>query len=405
MRLSAGRSLTEKDHSRTVVVASRLFTPETAAAAFRMSALADALARSSAVDVLTSVAPGGAIAAVPSGVTVSRAPVLRDRSGAIRGVAQYLSFDIPLFFRLLFRRGGDVLVAEAPPTTGIVTLVVARLKRIPFAYYPGDVWTDAVIAMGASRFVTRAIRAIESRILRSADLVLAVSPEVSDRFVVLGSSADRVVVVGNGIDLAVFDPQCEPMPAERPYFVYTGTMSEWQRPELFIEALAMLDGEDDIEIRYFGQGSAEAAVREAAARLAPGRVQFHGLVPPSDAARWIRGAVASLVSIVPGIGYDFARPTKTYAAAAVGTPVLFAGPDTGADIVRVAALGEAVEFDPLAVSSAMSRLMAAARSGQSEAARTRRAAWAQETVSLRSVGRRAADAILALRNGRRETGR
>ena len=48
-------------------------------------------------------------------------------------------------------------------------------------------------------------------------------------------------------------------------------------------------------------------------------------MPPTEAAEWIRGAAAALVSIVPGIGYDFARPTKTYAAAACGAPTWLIG--------------------------------------------------------------------------------
>ena len=77
---------------------------------------------------------------------------------------------------------------------------------------------------------------------------------------------------------------------------------------------------------------------------------------PPEAA-WIRGATAALVSIAPGIGYDFARPTKTYAAAACGTPVLFAGAVTGGALVADAGLGEAAGFDPAAVAAAMTRLL------------------------------------------------
>src|SRR5690606_9186083 len=102
------------------------------------------------------------------------------------------------------------------------------------------------------------------------------------------------------------------------YFVYTGTMSEWQQPDVFIRALASIASEvPDVRLKFFGQGAVEHQLRELAEEILPGRVDFGGVVSPQISASWIRGAVASLVSIVPGIGYDFARPTKTYAAAAV----------------------------------------------------------------------------------------
>lgn len=395
------------DARARIVIASRLYEPEAGAAAFRIAAVARALGRGHDVTVLTTRPPSGSPDEPGTGpIRVSRAPVLRDRSGAIRGYLQYLSFDIPLFVRLLLRGRADVMVAEAPPTTGLVTLLAARLTRSRFVYYPGDVWTDGMIAMGASGLLVRIMRAVESLVVRRADLLIAVSPEIIGRFAALGARVERVAEVGNGIDVDVFGHGVEPMPAERPYFVYTGTMSEWQRPELFVEALALLGDEGrSVDLRFFGQGASEAAVRESAERLLPGRVMMTGWVPPAVAARWISGAVGALVSIVPGIGYDFARPTKTYAAAAAGTPVLFAGPETGAAVVRDAGLGETVPFDAVAVAQAMRRLLEADRAGETERLRARRSAWAADTVSLRAVGERAAAAVLgALRGPRRRGG-
>lgn len=379
-----------------MVIASRLYEPEPSAASFRMSALARALSDRGEVTVLTTRPPAGAHGAPDPRVRVRRAPVLRDRSGAIRGYVQYASFDAPLFFRLLLQRG-DVVVAEAPPTTGLVSLVAARLRRARFVYYPGDVWTDAVSAMGGAGWVVAVMRWIESRVVRGADAVLAVSPEVSERLQALGAPARLVHEIGNGVDTDLFTPDVAPPVTERPYFVYTGTMSEWQRPEIFVEALAALGARGEgVDLRFFGQGTAEHAVREAAARLLPGRAHFGGVVSPAESARWIRGAVAALVSIVPGVGYDFARPTKTYAAAAVGTPVLYAGASAGAEIVSSAALGAVADFDGAGIGARMAELLDAWRGGDSERERSRRVSWARANVSLAAVGGRAADVIATL---------
>jgi glycosyltransferase involved in cell wall biosynthesis len=377
-----------------LIIASRLFSPEASAAAFRMAAFADAAAERADVVVLTTKPPRGADGgATDDRITVSRAPVLRDRTGAIRGYVQYASFDGPLFFRLLGRRT-DVVVAEAPPTTGLVALVASRLKRARLVYYPGDVWTDGLIAMGAPGPVVALMRWMESLVVRRADLVLAISPEVADRIAALGAPAERIALVGNGVDTSVFRPDVPPRHADAPYFVYTGTMSEWQRPEVFVQALALLGDEaSDVEIRFFGQGASQDAVRRAAADV-PGRVHLGGVVPPAEAAEWIRGAVGALVSIVPDVGYDFARPTKTYAAAAVGTPVLYAGAPTGAEVVREGDLGEVADFTPRSIADAMRRLIGAWRSGATDSARPARAQWARDHVSLAAVGERAVDSAL-----------
>jgi len=378
------------------VIVSRLFPPEVSAGAFRLGALAGSLSHAGAdVRVLTTRPPSSAPrVADPPAVRVRRWPVLRDRGGNVRGYVQYLSFDIPLVARLLGTRF-DVVVAESPPTTGIVAAAVALIKRRPLVYYAADVWTDGVISMGAPRPVVSVIRGLERIVLRRARGILSVSDEVTSRLVLLGAEPQRITTIGNGIDTSVFTPETAAAVCDHPYFVYTGTMSEWQQPEVFVRAFATLaDEHPDLRLKFFGQGAVEAGLRELAGELVPGRVDFGGVVSPRESAAWIRGAVASLVSIVPGIGYDFARPTKTYAAAATGTPVLFAGPAVGGHLVVDAGLGEAVGFSVDEVAAGMRRLLAAQQSGESARLRAERAEWARRNLSLASVADRASEAVL-----------
>ncbi|UJP11484.1 glycosyltransferase family 4 protein [Microbacterium sp. KUDC0406] len=377
-----------------VLIASRLFPPEVSAGAFRLGALARALVRSGdAVRVLTTVPPAHAPGlADPVGVRVDRRAVLRDSGGNVRGYLQYASFDVPLAFRLI-RGRYDVAVAESPPTTALVVWAMSALKRRPVVYYAADVWTDGVISMGAAAPVVWAMRAMERFVLARSARIISVSSEVTERLEALGADPARIATVGNGIDTSVFSPEVPLPEAADDYFVYTGTMSEWQRPSVFIEALALIAEESDVKIRFFGQGSVEAELRELAERIVPGRVEFGGVVSPAESARWIRGAAGALVSIVPGIGYDFAKPTKTYAAAAVGTPVLFAGAAAGGDLVRQAGLGCAVEFRAEAVAEGMRQLLGERASGLSEQRRMERAEWARKSVSLDAVADRVAAVI------------
>lgn len=380
--------------SRDVVIASRLFPPEVSAAAFRLGALARTLAeQGSHVAVLTSRPPAHAPAVADApGVDVRRWPVLRDAGGNVRGYVQYMSFDLPLLARLLGRQF-DVAVAESPPTTGLAVTMIAALKRRPVVYYAADVWTDGVISMGAPRAVVSVMRWMERAVLGRAHSIISVSEEVTERLVLLGAERERIVTVGNGIDTDIFNPLVKPASTES-YFVYTGTMSEWQQPDVFIRAFGLIADEfPGLRLRFFGQGSVETELKTLAQQLVPDRVVFGGVVSPVESTSWIRGAVASLVSIVPGIGYDFAKPTKTYAAAATGTPVLFAGPAAGAELVRGAGLGRAVDFTPQHVARAMRELLGEAMDGTTERERLRRAGWAQQNVSLNAVAERVAEAV------------
>lgn len=380
--------------SPRVAIASRLFLPEVGAAAFRLNELASSLAATgSDVVVLTTRPPAGTEPAPRAErVVVNRAPALRDSSGNIRGYVQYLSFDIPLFFRLLFTRA-DVVVAEPPPTTGVVTAISSWIRRRPFVYYAADIWTDGLIALGSPAALVAIMRTVEGWVLRRAHTVLAVSDEVAEKVREFGVGADAVVTVGNGIDTAIFTPDGESERTEFPTFVYTGIMSEWQGPTVFVEALPLVRERFPLaSIQFFGHGSETTAIHDTAERLGLGAaVRLGGVIPPRDAAKWLRGAAAALASITPGLGYDFAKPTKIYAAAACGTPVVFAGSGVASRLVDDNALGASALPTPRAVADAM----IAVAETRSAADGAHLVEWVSQNASLSAAGGRAARSVLA----------
>jgi glycosyltransferase involved in cell wall biosynthesis len=378
-----------------VVLATRLFAPEVAAASLRLRWLAGGLADLGAtVEVVTTRPPQGSgpIRDDPRW-RVSRWPALRDRAGVVRGYVPYLSFDLPLLFRLLFRRPASVTLVEPPPTTGFVVRLVCALHRRPYAYYASDVLSDALASGGAPAPLVAALRRLESWVLRGAARVLAVSDGVAERVRALGVPESRITVVGNGIDTELFQPDGPVADVEGPYFVYAGTMSQWQGVEVFIRAFASLwPAHRDARLVFLGQGADEPHLRQLAEQLCPTGIDFRGVVPPEQAASWLRGARAGLVSITPGIGYDFAKPTKVYAATACGTPALFAGRGAGTELVEANGLGWSVDHDTEAVAKAMEEAL----SGPpwSPAERDRLVTWTREHASLAAVSRAAAAALL-----------
>ncbi len=376
-----------------VVVATRIFAPEPAAASLRLAALVDALAGAGhRVTVLTTTTPDDVAYVPPPGVRVERWPVLRDRDGYVRGYVQYLSFDVPLALRLLAVRRPDVVVVEPPPTTGLVAAVVTWLRRVPFVYYAADIWSDAVVTAGMPGIVATVLRGLERRVLRAARGVMATSVGVVERVRALGAEA---VAVGNGVDTAVFRPDGEVVDHDRPYLVYTGTASEVHGADVFTRAMGRVSAERPAaRLVFIGQGSDVDTMRRQAEELAPGTVTFLPRVPPEEVARWIRGARASLASVLPG-PYAFAFPSKLYAAAACGTPVLFAGVGPARELVSAGRLGQVVEHDVDAVARAMVLALddADGDSAPDSPERRRRAAWAGEHVSAAAAAQRAVEQI------------
>ncbi|WP_114906585.1 glycosyltransferase family 4 protein [Ornithinimicrobium murale] len=401
--MTARRHRDARHPARRVVLASRIFAPEAAAATFRLTEVVRALvARGAQVRVLTSAPPPGQQARdatdVP-GAAVRRAPVLRDATGYVRGYLPYLSFDAPLAVRLLTTPRPDVILVEPPPTTGAVVRVVSGMRsllgrRVPYVYYAADVWSDASESVGAPRAVVGLLRWVERFALRGARDVLAVSEGVAERVRELG--ADPVTVVRNGIDTELFTPEgAVPGAAPAaPFLVYAGTASEWQGAEIFGAAMhEVIEQVPGARLVFLGQGSSWAALQQIAAELPPGTLELRPLVPPEQAAAWQRAAAGALVSIRPGLGYDFAYPTKVLAALACGTPVVYAGPGPAAADLREHGLGEAVEYAVGPVAEAMVRVLRAHPTPDSE--RSRRAGWVLEHRSLARTGSEAAGVVLS----------
>lgn len=387
-----------------VTVVSRIYLPEPAAASFRLGALVQQLT-SLGINalVMTSCAPlSGADQDLAPG-RVKRWPVLRDSSGYVRGYVQYLSFDVPVFFRLLMSRRADVVVVEPPPTTGFVVRIVSALARTPYVYYAADVWSDAAASTGSPEIVVRLLRAVESWVVRGAAGVLAVNELLADRVIELAPSA-RVQVVGNGVDTQVFCPQGAVAPGA-PYAIYAGTTSEWQGADIFLRALAQVrERSPNARLVFLGAGSAWESLKVLAQELGvQDSVDFVDSVPARVAAEWLRGARLAMVSMKPDQGYDFALPTKVLAALASGTPVLYAGVGPAVELIESAPAellaGHAVPYLVDAVAAELTSAFCEPMLPDEH--RQDLAAWAAGTVSLSAVAERAARVVIEAAHARK----
>lgn len=376
------------------MVATRLFAPEPTPAAFRNEALAHALERAGyRVRVMTTTAPGTEDQPLQLR-DVSRWPVKRDRQGHVKGYVSYLSFDLPLVLRLLFQRDLAGVISEPPPTTGLAVMLASALRGVPFAYYAADVWADATETVGGVPWIVRTgLRWAEKLIWRRAKVVLATSQGVHDRVIELIGPRPGVTVVGNGINVRDFTVEGTVADEPGPYFIYTGTVSEWHGAGIFLDAYEqLLATHPNARMLFFSEGAHRDALESRARERGLEGVEFRHRLPAAEVAAYIRGAVAALSSVAPGQGYDFAVATKMFAATACGTPVIQSGAGYGNRLVEENGLGWSVPYTAEAVAAAMT----AALEGDDRPSRAHLRAWTEQDASLDSAGDRAVRALAPL---------
>lgn len=356
----------------TGLMVSRIFAPEPSAASLRLSAVkAGFEALGVKMDVVTTSPPPGIDA--ESDASVKRLPVLRDSEGYVKGYLSYASFDVQALFQILTMPKADFVLVEPPPTTGTVARIACAVRHTPYFWYAADVWSDATDGMDVPNVVKKFVRGLETFAIRGARGCIAVSEGVAECVDAMG--AKDIKVVPNGADTGIFNPRVPELTEEqksaigisKPYFIYAGTASTWQGADLFARAFERFwDANRNAQFLYLTRGDSVPDLEDIASRLKL-KAEDLGLdyaplivsktVPAEEAAQWQREAVASCVSIQPGIGYDLAYPTKVLTALSCGTPVIYAGVGPATRDILENDLGLAVPYGESEVGEAMEALI------------------------------------------------
>lgn len=343
-----------------VAVLTQYFEPEIGAAQLRYSAFVRAVAALGVeVDVVTALPnhPTGAIFPEFRG-----RPLRRDREdfgvvyrswvypavgSGLRRYVNFISFAVSSLFNLARLRRVDVLVVESPPVTvALVGWLAHHVLRCRLITYVSDLSSNSLedLDVAGAGVVGRVIRAAEGFVYRSSDLVTTVTDglvtAIADQYRV---PADRIVMLANGADTAVFSPRTPDASViasfgvgDRPYVLYAGTHGYAHGLDTAVDAARLLEP-DGIDVLFVGEGSDRERIVESARGLP--NVRFSGQQPPSVVAELYAGALCGISTVrdVP-VMHD-ARPAKLFACLSCAKPIVYSGAGEGARLVERASAG------------------------------------------------------------------
>lgn len=136
-------------------------------------------------------------------------------------------------------RGFDVIDFSATPSLSLYApLLGAWLAESPVVVTWHDLGADQQDEGGRRGWKERLTQATSSRALRLARRHVAVSPIIADQLVEAGLPADRISVIGNGLELSAFEDAR--MSAVASDIVFVGRLVEENGVALLIEAVARL---------------------------------------------------------------------------------------------------------------------------------------------------------------------
>jgi len=254
----------------------------------------------------------------------------------------------------LVRGPHDIIFATSPPLfVAVAGGILGLLRRSPFVMEVRDPWPAAAEAMGELRG-TRAIaiaRRLETFCLRRAKHLITVTNGWRRLMVEQGVPKEKITVVPNGADTAVFRPR----PAEAAELratlnlegkfvaVYLGLHGLAQGLDIIVNAAERLRATPDVVFFLVGEGPRKAELVARSRQKSLANLRFHAQVPGEVASAFLSMADVALVSLRQVELFKGMVPAKLFDAWACGCPVIAAAEGEVCDLVRKANGGIIVE--------------------------------------------------------------
>jgi glycosyltransferase involved in cell wall biosynthesis len=232
------------------------------------------------------------------------------------------------------------------------------------------------------------------RTLPRADRVVAVSRPLAQAVEALGVAPDRIDLVPNGVDPAVFHPRDRAAaraeighPGDgRRWLVYVGRLQEDKGVLDLLEAFTALARlRSDVRLVLVGHGTARPVCERAASALGE-RIVLAGSRPLDEVSRWMAAADAVVLP-----SWAEGTPNVVLEALACGRRVVATGVGGTPDVVTGPELGELVPpREPAVLAAALQRAVDARYAPQDVALAGARHDWDESARLLEASLRKAA---------------
>lgn len=271
-----------------------------------------------------------------NGVTVTRCPhYIPAKPGGLKRIVHLASFALsalPPALRAVIARQTRpaTVIAIVPALLSVVSAwVVARLCGAKLWVHVQDFEAEAAVATGllrAGRLPARLALAAERFLLRRADRVSTISPQMAARLAAKGVAAPRILELRNWADNR-FMPDTQGAKAlrralgleGRTVALYSGNIARKQGIEVLVDAARLLAERPDIAFVICGEGPNRAALESRAAGFA--NVQLRDLQPAERMGALLAMADLHLLPQIAGAA-DLVLPSKLTNMLASGRPVV-----------------------------------------------------------------------------------
>lgn len=262
---------------------------------------------------------------------------LTANEGFLRRTLSYVLFATTAVCASLGAPRPDVVVATSPQFfVGIAGLVVACLKGRPFVLEVRDLWPESIVALGQLRnaHAIRLLEGIETLLYRSAAGIVVLTRTFADHIRARGVAGDRIELIYNGIDPALFSPAPPDQAllaanglSGRFLVAYVGTLGLAHGLGTLIDTAELLRDRQDMMFLLIGDGADRDRLDQEITRRGLSNVRLLGLRPRAEIPAWLASTDCLLVllrdlpifeTVIPSKFFEFLAQERAVIVAARG---------------------------------------------------------------------------------------
>jgi glycosyltransferase involved in cell wall biosynthesis len=281
-------------------------------------------------------------------VTASTKLVTREELDGIRVLRAYampvvhrsFAWRVVSFFSFMFTsswaglRAGrlDVVVGTSPPIFQAMSAwFVAALRRGTFLLEVRDLWPEFAIDMGVLTNPTmiRLSRWLEGFLYSRARHIVVNSPAYRTYLLDRGVEPDKVTLIPNGVDPALFRPQSRGNGIRREFgladeflVTYTGALGMANDIPTILRAAHHLRGEPTVRFLLVGDGKERANLERMARELELDNVVFGGCRAKSEIPMILAASDACVATLKNIPMFRTTYPNKVFDYMAAGRPTI-----------------------------------------------------------------------------------
>jgi len=328
-------------------VLSELYYPDDSATGYILTRIAEGLALSYDVHVLSGygTARTGAVQ-LPArerrnGVLIDRcSSTLFNKNVVVLRTLNLLTISLSIFWQSIrtVRHGDVVLVVTNPPSLPFAAFLAVRLRRARCVLLIHDVYPEVLFATGLLRpgsWMAAILGWLNKRLCRRVERIVVLGRDMKrliDRK--LGANVGGTTIITNWADADVISPTprnanrlLEKTSLQEKFVVqYSGNMGRTHGLEVILDVAARLEEEPLFHFLLIGSG---AKLKGVEASLSVSRLNNVTILPPQSREELVdtlNACDVAIISFIPGIA-GISVPSRMYNVMAAGKPIIAVADD------------------------------------------------------------------------------